>query len=239
MILIMWPLKIEHPCQFTLGLLLAMIEKAPITLPSEKKEAIKKQYDEYLKDKKITCAKVEEALVFFGKEIWPYRKAWQEMYEKYGRVLEEKYFEENLPKELHDKYFSCKKEGEGSCLREYRMCGKMETCFTPEEKFMLDETVIAALEKAKAEVDKLVLGEKKNEYDEIFAKRSDEQKIMAARVEELKNMADKNPKWQAEILEKVKTIEEGWSVVERDLTLGEIEKILEFYKGALENPEAY
>lgn len=235
----MWPTKLEHPCQFTLNLFAEMIEKAPITFPPERKEAMEKIYEEFLADKKIACAKVLDAIAVFGREVWPYRKAWWEMYEKYGRVREAEYFEKHIPEALHEKYFSCKKEGGGHCLREYRLCGKMETCFTPEEKFLLNEVVIAALEEAKKEVDNLVLGDKRGEYQELFKKWNEEQKKLGAKIDELKKMAAENSKWQAEILDKVKTMEEGWSAVERDITPEEVIKAVDFYRGAIENPEAY
>lgn len=234
-----WPLKIEHPCQFTLNLFLQMIEKAPVTFPVERVDKMKKQYEEYLKNKKIACTKVEEALVFFGKEIWPFRKAWQEMYEKYGRPLEAEYFEKELPKELHEKYFACKVKGGGHCLREYRMCGLMETCFNPDEKFFLDQTVISTLAKTKAYVNEIVLGQKKDEYQKLLEKWKAVQKDMEAGIEELKKMAKENSKWEAEILDKVKTIERGWSIVEQDINLKDIEQIVDFYRGAIESPEAY
>ncbi len=235
----MWPFKIEHPCQFTLNLIAEMIEKAPITFPAEKKEKMKKKQADFLKDKKIACSKVEEAIAEFGKEIWPYRKSWEEMYEKYGRPHEAEYFEKNLPKELHDKYFSCKVKGGGHCLREYRMCGLMEKCFSPDEKFFLNETVISTLSQTKEEVNKLILGEKKEEYQKLFEKWGAEQKAMVAKIEELKRIANENPKWRAEILDKVKTIEQGWSIVEQDINLKDIEQVVDFYRGVIESPEAY
>ncbi len=151
----MWPPKLAHPCQFTLNLFLELIEKAPVTFSEERKKEIRRMCEEFLKDKKIACAKIEEASIAFGREIWPYRKAWQEMYEKYGRPKEAEYFEKELPKELHEKYFACKIKGGGHCLREYRMCGLMEKCFLPDEKFFLDQTVIKTLSRTKEEVDKL------------------------------------------------------------------------------------
>lgn len=235
----MWPVKLEHPCQFTLDLILKMIERAPVTFPAEKKEEMKKKHAEFLKNKKISCAKIEEMVAKFGREIWPYRKAWEEMYKRYGHPKEGEYFESKLPKPMHDKYFACKVKGGGHCLREYRMCGLMEKCFTPEEKFDLDQAVLFALSQAKADVDKLVLEEKKDEYEKLFEKWSEKQKIMTAKIEELRKLALANPKWQAEILDKIKTIEQGWSIIERDITLEEIEKIIDFYQGAIESPEAY
>jgi len=235
----MWPFKLEHPCQFTLNLFLEMVEKAPVTFPAEKKEAMKKRYEEFLADKKIACARIEEALASFGREVWPHRKAWKEMYEKYGQAKEAEYFEKNLPARLHDKYFACKVKGEGHCLREYRMSGLMETTFNSDEKFVLDKAVIETLKKTKEEVDALVLGEKKDEAAKALLKWTDEQKVMAGKIDELKKMAEVNPKWREEILDKVKTIEEGWSLVERDITLGDIQQVVDFYRGATESPEAY
>jgi hypothetical protein len=235
----MWPFKIEHPCQFTLNLFSEMIERAPVAFPAERKEEMKKKLEMFLKDKKTVCARVEEAVIFWGREIWPYRKAWQEMYENYGRPREEEYFEKKLPKSMHDKYFACKVKGGGHCLREYRMCGLMEKCFTPEEKIDLDEAVFFALLQAKKDVDSFVLKEKKEEYQKLFEKWSALQKTMIKKIEELRKMAKANPKWQAEILDKVKTIEEGWSTVEKDITLEDIEKAIDFYQGAAESPEAY
>lgn len=235
----MWPFKLEHPCQFTLNIFLEMIEKAPATFPAEKKEAMKKKYEELLGDKKVACARILEALASFGREVWPHRKAWKEIYEKYGREKEAEYFEKNLPAKLHDKYFACKVKGEGHCLREYRMSGLMEKTFDSDEKFILDEMVINTLKKTKEEIDALVLGEKKEETEKLILKWSDEQKVMAGKIDELKKMAEANQKWREEILDKVKTIEEGWSLVERDITLSDIEQTVDFYKGAIESPEGY
>jgi hypothetical protein len=235
----MWGRKINHPCQFTLGLFAAMIEKVPAAFPAERLEAMKRQYDGYNKDKKIACAYVEKALVDFGREIWPYRKAWQEIYDKYGRAKEAEFFEKHLPEELHHKYFACKVKGGGHCLREYRMCGLMETCFNPDEKFFLDETVIKALGQAREAADKIIAGEKKDEYEEALKKWSAEQKKMEEKISELEKMAAVEPKWRAEIEEKVKTIEQGWSIMEREITLKDIQQIIDFYQGAIENPEAY
>lgn len=235
----MWPFKIEHPCQFTLNLILEMIDRAPVTFPETRREEMKKKHGEFLKDKKIACEKISEAVVSFGREIWPYRKAWEEMYAKYGLPNEAKYFEAEMPVALHDKYFSCKREGAGRCLREFRMGGKMEKLFTPDEKYELDQAVIRALDRVKKEVDELVLGEKKDEYQKLFEKWSAEQKVMIDKLEELKKMAAANPKWRAEILDKIKIIEEGWSMIEKDVSLKEIDKTIEFYQGAIESPEAY
>jgi hypothetical protein len=216
-----------------------MIERAPAAFSSEKKEEMQKKYEEYLKDKKIARARVEETVILFGKEIWPYHKAWQEVYEKYGRQKEAEYFEKELPKELHDKYFACKVKGGGHCLREYRMCGLMETCFDPDEKVFLDETVIKTLGKTRKDIDRLTTGSKKNEFQKLLEKWRAAQKEMAAGIEELKKMAGANPKWRAEILDKVKTIEQGWSIIEQDINLKDIEQLIDFYKGAIESPEAY
>lgn len=216
-----------------------MIGKIPSVFPAERKEAIKRQYEAYEKDEKISCILVERALVDFGREIWPYQKAWQELYEKYGRIREAEFFEQHLPEELHHKYFACKVKGGGHCLREYRMCGLMETCFNPDEKFFLDETVIKALGQAKEAADKIIAGEKKLEYEKAFKKWSAEQKKMEEKINELKKMAGAEPKWKAEIEEKVKTIEQGWSIMERDINFKDIQQIIDFYQGAIENPEAY
>lgn len=237
--LFMWPFKLNHPCQFTLNLLLEVIEKAPATFSPERKKEIEKIYKQHLADKKIACARIEESLATFGREIWPYRKAWEEMYEKYGRLREAEYFEKKLPAKLHDKYFACKVKGGGHCLREYRMSGLMETSFEPDEKVTFDEAVIATLEQTKKEADNLVLGEKKEEYQKLLEKWLVEQKAMAEKIDELKKMAGTNQKWQAEILDKIKTIEEGWSLVERDITLADIKETIGFYEGVIQSPEAY
>ncbi len=62
---------------------------------------------------------------------------------------------------------------------------------------------------------------------------------MEERVEELKKMAGAHPKWKEEILDKAKTIERGWSIIEQEISLKDIQQIIDFYKGAIENPEAY
>ena len=57
---------------------------------------------------------------------------------------------------------------------------------------------------------------------------------MEAKIEELRALAGKDDKWREEILDKVKTLEEGWSVVERDPELLEIEKEIEYWQGTMD-----
>jgi len=72
-----------------------------------------------------------------------------------------------------------------------------------------------------------------DEYKELVAKWSEEQKKIKAKIAELRQLADKDAQWTETIMDKVNVIEEGWSVVEHDPDLYKIKKDIEYWKGKL------
>ena len=61
-----------------------------------------------------------------------------------------------------------------------------------------------------------------------------QQEKIAQKIDELRALANKDAKWREEILDKVKTLEEGWSMVERDPELLEVEKEIEYWTQTME-----
>jgi len=95
--------------------------------------------------------------------------------------------------------------------------------------------LLAARAAAAEEINGLVLDKKKEEYMKRVESYVDEQRRIQNKMDALRQMSDVSPKWQPLILDRVRTLSEGWSVVERGINEPLLDKELEYWKGTLES----
>ena len=108
-----------------------------------------------------------------------------------------------------------------------------ETDFTAEERYQVEDGILHAVDHLKEEAPGEI-AKRQGEYDKLVDTWKNQQQKMQEKIEELRALAAKDPKWKEEILDKVKTLEEGWSVVERDPELLEVEKEIEYWTQTME-----
>lgn len=231
----------RHPHAATLDLLEFAVRRLPPTFS----EASRAHYAERLKafraGESVPYDDIHEVIVSLGKESWPFRRAYQEMYDRYGRSSEEAHLLENLDVGVRGKYERFIHEGgkinhleEAKPGADPRSASPFERYFTPEERFAVAQALLKAQEAARKEINELVTGPKKEEYGALVAAFEEEQREVESRLGELRGLAEVSRKWKPEIESRVHTLEEGWSVVERPLSLAEADAEVEFWKGTLE-----
>lgn len=230
-----------HPHAFTLDLLALAVDRLPSSFSGQKKSAYRAKLDSFRKDPDAPFEDLQNTLVELGKESWPHRRAYEEMFERYGRSSEEAHLLERLDRGIREKYERFIHEGgkidhirAARSAEDLRRPSPFERFFTPEEKFAIGQALLGARDDARKEVAALVAGVKKDEYASLIESYKKKQKRIAGRIDELKALAGVSAKWKASIEDDTRTLEEGWSVVGRRLEEDEVDRTLDYWKGTLE-----
>ncbi len=224
-----------------LELLRMAIDRLPPTFSADKKKRYAKQLDGFLKNPKASYEEIQDVIAALGKESWAFRKAYEEMYDRYGRASEEANLLEKLDRDVREKYERFVHEGgkinhieSAKSADDLRNPSPFERYFTPEEKFVIEQALLAARDAARAEIDALVLDKKKDEYQALVAEYKKRQKTIMEKLDGLRKLASVSAKWEPAITDRVRTIEEGWSVVEQGADAEELERETEYWQGTLE-----
>lgn len=233
---------LRHPHAYTLELLRLAVDKLPPTFSV----ASRAHYDERLKafqaDPGIPYDEISATIVALGKESWPFRRAYNDLYDRYGRASEEAHLLTNLDAGIREKYERFLHEGgkinhieAARSAEAMRAAVPFESYFTPEEKFGITQALLSAREEARQEIDELVVGKKREEYGELVAQYAAEQRQIESSLGELRALGAVSRKWQPDIVGRLRTLEEGWSIVERPLTLADARHEVDYWKGTLES----
>jgi hypothetical protein len=221
-----------HPFHFSLSLLKSVIDNAPKVFPVRRREEMLKIYETMAANPQTTQAEIEKAIIDFGKEIWPYRKAFQEMYKRYGQAKEESLLRDKLNPELLTKFLEFLRKG--GRLEDFRHGAVFEETFTAEEKFILGQANLAVHEQIMEEIENLCQGEKKAEFQELLEEFQELEKRLLEKINILKGLANQNPKWAPEINERVRAFEEGFSFIEKTYREEDIDGVIDYYRGVIE-----
>ncbi len=231
----------RHPHAFTLQLLGMAIQNLPPSFPGARADHFRTLLDRCVGDVQCSYDEIHEAIVDLGKESWSERMAYQEMYDRYGRASEEAYLLENLDKGIREKYEKFVHEGGKINHIEAAKSGEemwerspFERYFTPEEKFGIEQALLAARKSAREEIRDLLKGVKSDELDVTIDSYRESMQRIQVDLDQLRELATVSEKWEKAILDKVHTLEEGWSVVEKGFDEEIVAKELEYWKGTLE-----
>lgn len=220
----------EHLHPFTLDLLQQVIAKAPVFFPAHRKKAMEATLAQLQQNTAASLIDIERAIVDFGREIWPYRKAFWSIHDTDGKPKEEHYLRNELTKEnvlpRYEEFL--RKGGKHEDLKAGSQ--RFETFFTPEEKTMLIRARMNAHEQLVGEIKNLCGGDRVNECTIYFAKYKEEQAQLDALITTFKSFAEKTKKWRDEIMNRAQVFESGWSGVERETTRTEVEAAIEYYQ---------
>ncbi len=221
----------SHPHQSFLDEFAIAIKKLSPGVPDQVREQAMKLHAELVANLDATEEQIHDALVTVGKAEFAYRRAYNELVGHAGAdelksmVLD--HVEPGVKAKL-EQYLQ-----NGVLLDELVKSDLFEHEFTAEERYQVQDGILDAVEHVQERGPKM-MQEKKSDFDALVATWKGEQEKMANKLVELQALADTDKKGKDEILDRVKTFEEGWSVVERDPELNEIEKEIEYWKGTVE-----
>lgn len=230
----------RHPHSYTLQLMRLALERLPAEFPADRREHYKEKLRLLEADTAADYETVRATAVDFGRESWPYRCAFEDLYDQYGRVSEEANLLRHLDAGLREKYEKFLHEGgklnylpSARSIEEMRQPAPFERYFTPEEKYAIEQSLIGARQSAREEIIGLVAGKKKAEFMAMVREHLTRQARMVGMIEELKILAKVSDKNRNAILESVRSFEEGWSLVERQPEERQLVEALEYWRGTL------
>ena len=232
----------NHPYSHTLSLLKLSLNRLPPTFPGKRKKYYLQKLGEFQDDSEIDYKAITEIIVEFGKESWPWRQAYGDLYRSFGRSSEEAHLLERLDQGLRQKYEDFIHEGgkinhleRARREDELYQSTPFERYFTPEEKFGIQQALLAARDFARKEIDELVTTSKAEEYGKAIEEWLKKQQTIEKKIEELKYLSGVSEKWRPELIGRIRLIEEGWSVVEKGVNEEILDKELEYWQGTLES----
>jgi hypothetical protein len=223
-----------HPHEYLLSEFKLSLEKlVPLTPPEVLAEG-QKFYTELSANEAATDRQIIQALIHIGKKEYPYRKAYLEL----CASDEEKRFEDvaygKLDAELSAKI---KKVTEhGVHLTDYVKSKLFESELSPDERLRVENALNDAHDVVGKQCDERAK-ERKEKFEELVDGWRKEEERVQALIDQLRSMADRDPKWKAEITGKADQFEEGWSITEKDPEEEEILKEIENWATVIEEDE--
>lgn len=230
----------RHPHAYTLSLLRMATAKLPPGFDDGERERYRRAVERFEAHPETQYEDIRALIVEIGRASWPFRKAYEEMYRTYGRASEEAFLLENLDEGIRGKYERFIHEGgkinhieRATSAEDLMNPSPFERYFTPEEKFAIEQALLVARDQARHEIDQLLMGEKREEYEALV----DEQKTRGERLErmidDLGSFLGLSERWDPVLRDRLRTIEEGWSIVEPGMDEERLEKELEYWRGTL------
>ncbi len=233
--------NLRHPHAYTLDLMRLAIDQLPPTFSEAKKKRYIERLNYFERTPNADYEEIQRAIGVLGRDSWAYRKAYEDMYARYGRSSEESYLLQNLDQGIREKYERFIQEGgklnyleTAASMDDIRQGSPFERYFTPEEKYAVQQALLDARESARKEIDGLVLGKKREEYESLLQEYADRQQAIERGLDQLRDLAHVSKKWEPLILDKVRSFEEGWSVVEQGVSEAQLEHEVEYWQGTLE-----
>ncbi len=217
----------SHRQQALLDEFKVAIDRLPPTIAEVKVEA-EKLYNDLLNNKEASERDVLDAMIRIGKQSYPHRHAIRELLATQEESKRLKTILDYLDEKVRAKLEQLLNGNIDEIVR-----GSMfDTDFSPEERYQIESAILRAKEKLRDDISKFV-EDNRIEYDELVAKWKKHAGEIQAKLDELRSLAEHDSKWKAEIEDKISLFEQGWSVVERDPRLVDIEKEIEYWKGTL------
>lgn len=216
----------SHPHEYLLKEFQISINKlVPLTPPEITAEA-HKLHDEFAANASTTEKQIHDALVYVGRKEFPYRKAYEELCSGDEEQRLQLSVKERLEPAVWEKIHEVTHHGVH--VLDFVNSRLFEERLSPDERYQVEQAILMAHDLLNKQCSERAT-ERQKSYEELVAKWKQEAERLQGMVETLRSFAERDAKWRDEILGRVSTLEEGWSVVERDPTEEEIRKELEYW----------
>ncbi len=200
------------------------------TVPAEIKERAQRMHDDLLSNPEATEDEIDAAMAQTGLAEYPHRHAFQELTAGGVEARRVEIVLEHVEPEVAEKVKKMVDSGVG--MAELVDSSLFETDFTPEERHQVEDALLDADIHIREEFGKDAAADEKK-YAALLKKWEKTRDAIAAKIDELDALKNKDEKWHDDIVEKVSRFREGFLVTEPDPTLEEVEKEIEYWKGTM------
>ncbi len=207
----------------------AVAQLVPLTPKTIRDEAMQLA-DDLAENESSTAEQIRQALVYVGKKEFPYRKAYQEL----CAGDEEARLQELVLGKL-DESVKVKMEPVvkyGVHILDFVKSSQFEALLSDDDRSQVDREIHAAHDVLDRQCDERAAA-RRGAYDELVARWTATQEHIQQMIEVLRGMADRDPEYRDDILARVQQFENGWSMVEVDPTVDDVQKEITYWTGVL------
>lgn len=216
----------SHPHEYLLKEFQISIDKlVPLTPPEVVAEA-QKLHEELAANAAATEKQIHDALVYVGRKEFPYRKAYEELCSGDEEQRLQLSVKERLEPAVWEKIHEVTHHGVH--VLDFVNSRLFEERLSPDERYQVEQAILMAHDVLNRQCNERAT-ERQKSYEELVAKWKEEEERLQGLITTLRLFADRDAKWRDEILGRVATLEEGWSVVERDPSEEEVRKEIEYW----------
>lgn len=215
-----------HPFQSSIDYLRWLVGRLPPKFPPELGRFMSIRVEEFARDARVTQEVIDRAAVEFGFYLWHYRKAFAEILAREGDAAIAQRFASALSADLNARVES---ESGGQPLEVARF-PSFERAFTPEERLVIEEALLAARRAAAEDVRARIERGEIADYERTALRWKQERLRMEEQLLELRRLAREKPNLSGEILERVASFERGFVDIDREPTLDELTHEVENYR---------
>jgi hypothetical protein len=218
--------------QSTIDIVKNILIDAPTAFSAPRLAEINAKIASLEKDGSLTREQVEDQLIVIGEDVLPYIEAYKSFYKIYGEAVEHRRLQEKLSKPAAEAYL--KFIAEGNSVEDVRGAKKFDEFFNPDFRAEIVAAELEAHDGVREEMNRLILGDKKDEFNDILQKEKDKFADINQKIKELVALAGRSEKWTSEILDKARTFKLGLSGIETLPSPVDINKEIEYYIDIME-----
>ncbi len=216
--------------QFTLTLFKRLVDNIPPLFPEDLKYQIKKDLKD-IQENTTSLEKLEEVMIRYGYEIWPWNKAFREILSVVEEKVGEQFLLDNLPTSLQEKFLEYRHLGLN--LKDFHS-GRLANYFDEDQRILL----ASALVNMKSQVHEFAVREVVGLKKEFYLNKLKEFKIILEDIKHnlnrLKDLAKKENDHTTlanEISARVEMFEHGLCLLAPEISHEEVKRAHEFFVG--------
>ena len=200
------------------------------TVPAEIKVEAQRLHDDLQANPEVTEEEIDGAMTRTGLAEYPHRHAFQELTSGDKEKRRAEIVIEHVEAPVAEKVK--KFIDSGVTLAELVSSNLFETDFEAEERHQVEDALLDADIHIREEFGAEAASDEKR-YGALVKKWEKTRDAIAAKIDELEAMKNKDEKWRDEIAGKASAFREGFLVTEPDVSLEEVEKEIEYWKGTM------
>ncbi len=217
--------------QSTISLFRRLYNNLPPLFPDDLKKTMGEALERLESDQTATLEEIEDTMIKFGYEVWPWNKAYQEFLDVAEHEVGEKFFLPKLPPETQQKYNDFK--AYGGTLRDLHS-GRPAEYFTSEERVRFCVALIELQYDLRRYVEQELKGLSKKKYLArvvAFEYLLDEIKRNLDHLRQLAGNEQDHPTLVKEIRAQVRAFEEGLCLLSPEMSHEAVCQSVDFFHG--------
>ncbi len=215
----------------TLALFRRLYNNLPPLFPDNLKHEMNEAIEHVSRDESVTLTAIEDAMITWGYEVWPWNKAYQEFLAAAEAAVGEKFFLPKLPAELQAKYHDFK--AYGGNLRELHS-GRPADYFTSDDRTRLCVALVELQFDLRRYVEQELKGLSQQKYLAKVVEFETVLEEIKGHLQRLHELADKetdHPMLVDEIRARVRAFEEGLCLLAPEMSHEAVCQSIDFFHG--------